>query len=33
VPTEDGLHLFINCMYPVIEFYNLCLGKTSRAVS
>jgi hypothetical protein len=27
VPIEDGLHLFIDCMYPVNEFYNLYLGK------
>jgi hypothetical protein len=33
VPTEDGLHLFIDCMYPIKEFYNLYLGKMGRAVS
>jgi hypothetical protein len=33
MPTEDGLHLFIDCMYLVKEFYNLCLGKTGRAAS
>jgi hypothetical protein len=33
MPTEDGLQLFIDCMYPVIEFYNLCLGKTGHAAS
>ena len=33
MPTEDGLHLFIECMYPVKEFYNLYLGKTGRAAS
>jgi hypothetical protein len=33
VSTEDGLCYFINCMYLVIEFYNLCLGKTNHATS
>jgi hypothetical protein len=33
VPIEDGLHLFIDCMYPVKEFYNLCLKKIDYAAS
>jgi hypothetical protein len=33
VPTEDGLHLFIDCMYRLKEFYNLYLGKMGRAAS
>jgi hypothetical protein len=33
VPTEDGLHLFIDCMYPIKEFYNLYIGKTGRTTS
>jgi hypothetical protein len=33
VSVEDGLYYSINCMYPVIEFYNLCLGKTGRVAS
>ena len=33
MPTEDGLHLFIDCTYLVKEFYNLHLGKTGRATS
>jgi hypothetical protein len=33
VLTEDELHLFIDCMHPVKEFYNLYLGKTSSAAS
>jgi hypothetical protein len=33
VPTEDGLHLFIDCMYPVKGFYNLYLGKMGSAAS
>jgi hypothetical protein len=31
--TEDELHLFIDCMYHVKEFYNLYLGKIGRATS
>ena len=33
MPTEDGLNLSINCMYPVKEFDNLYLGKMGRAAS
>jgi hypothetical protein len=33
MPMEDGLHLFIDCMYPVKEFYNFFLGKTGCAAS
>jgi hypothetical protein len=33
VPTEDGLHLSINCMYLVKEFDNLYLGKMGHAAS
>jgi hypothetical protein len=33
VPTEDGLHLSINYMYPIKEVDTLYLGKTGRATS
>jgi hypothetical protein len=33
MPTEDGLYLFIDCMYPVKEFDNLYLGKMGRTAS
>jgi hypothetical protein len=33
VPTEDGLHLSIDCIYPVKEFDNLYLRKMGHADS
>jgi hypothetical protein len=33
VPTEDGLHLSIDCMYLVKEFDNLYIGKMGCAAS
>jgi hypothetical protein len=33
MPTEDGLHLSIDCIYPVKEFDNLYLGMMGRAAS
>jgi hypothetical protein len=33
VPTEDGLHLSIDCMYSIKEFENLYLGKIGRTAS
>jgi hypothetical protein len=33
MPTEDGLHLFIDCMYPIKKIDNLYPGKTGCAAS
>jgi hypothetical protein len=33
VPTEDGLYYSIDCVYPIKEVVNPCLGKTGRTTS
>jgi hypothetical protein len=30
VPIEDGLYYSIDCVYPIKDVANPCLGKTSR---
>jgi hypothetical protein len=33
IPTEDGLYFSIDCMYPIKDVANPCLGKTGRTAS
>jgi hypothetical protein len=33
MPTEDGLCLFIDCMYPVKELDSLYLGEMGHTAS